>query len=62
MVLFPPYQALRHSRYEYVILHREGQPVDTGTDYLYISEDAGESWRKITREFGEIRSITWRPN
>ena len=29
---------------------------------VYSSEDAGESWRKITREFGEIRAIAWLPN
>jgi hypothetical protein len=29
---------------------------------VYSSEDAGESWCKIDREFGEIRSIAWLPN
>ena len=29
---------------------------------VYSSEDAGESWRKIEREFGEIRAIAWLPN
>jgi hypothetical protein len=29
---------------------------------VYISEDAGESWRKVAREFGEIRCIAWLPN
>lgn len=29
---------------------------------VYISEDAGESWRKIAREFGEIRTAAWLPN
>jgi photosystem II stability/assembly factor-like uncharacterized protein len=29
---------------------------------VYASEDAGESWRKIDREFGEIRAIAWLPN
>jgi photosystem II stability/assembly factor-like uncharacterized protein len=28
---------------------------------LYVSEDAGESWRKIAREFGEIRAAAWVP-
>jgi photosystem II stability/assembly factor-like uncharacterized protein len=28
---------------------------------LYVSEDAGESWRKIAREFGEIRAGAWVP-
>jgi photosystem II stability/assembly factor-like uncharacterized protein len=29
---------------------------------VYISEDAGEAWRKIAREFGEIRTAIWLPN
>ena len=29
---------------------------------VYASEDAGESWRKIAREFGEIRAAAWVPN
>jgi photosystem II stability/assembly factor-like uncharacterized protein len=29
---------------------------------VYISEDAGASWDKITREFGEIRTAAWLPN
>ncbi|MSP31182.1 MAG: hypothetical protein EXR09_12300 [Acetobacteraceae bacterium] len=29
---------------------------------VYASEDAGTSWRKIAREFGEIRSAVWVPN
>jgi hypothetical protein len=28
---------------------------------VYASEDAGESWRKIAREFGEIRTAAWPP-
>ena len=28
---------------------------------VYVSEDAGESWRKIAREFGEVRSAAWVP-
>ena len=28
---------------------------------VYVSEDAGESWRKIAREFGEIRTAAWLP-
>lgn len=28
---------------------------------VYITEDAGESWRKIAREFGEIRCCAWLP-
>ena len=29
---------------------------------VYVSEDAGSSWRKIAREFGEIRTAVWAPN
>lgn len=29
---------------------------------VYVSEDVGESWRKISREFGEIRAAAWLPN
>jgi photosystem II stability/assembly factor-like uncharacterized protein len=29
---------------------------------VYISDDAGDSWRKIGREFGEIRTAAWLPN
>jgi hypothetical protein len=29
---------------------------------VYVSEDAGASWRKIAREFGEIRAAVWLPN
>ena len=29
---------------------------------VYVTEDAGDSWRKIAREFGEIRSAIWVPN
>jgi photosystem II stability/assembly factor-like uncharacterized protein len=29
---------------------------------VYVTEDAGTSWRKIPREFGEIRSAAWVPN
>jgi hypothetical protein len=29
---------------------------------VYVSEDAGASWRKIAREFGEIRTAAWLPN
>jgi photosystem II stability/assembly factor-like uncharacterized protein len=28
----------------------------------YVSEDAGASWHKIAREFGEIRAAVWVPN
>ncbi|HEX3885743.1 MAG TPA: hypothetical protein VHW66_24045 [Stellaceae bacterium] len=29
---------------------------------VYVTEDAGTSWRKIAREFGEIRTAAWVPN
>ena len=29
---------------------------------VYVTEDAGASWRKIPREFGEIRAAAWVPN
>src|SRR2546427_46280 len=29
---------------------------------IYASEDAGDSWQKVKREFGEIRSIAWQAN
>jgi photosystem II stability/assembly factor-like uncharacterized protein len=29
---------------------------------VYVTEDAGVSWRKIAREFGEIRAAAWLPN
>jgi photosystem II stability/assembly factor-like uncharacterized protein len=29
---------------------------------VYVSDDAGASWRKIAREFGEIRAAVWVPN
>jgi photosystem II stability/assembly factor-like uncharacterized protein len=29
--------------------------------YLYRSDDGGESWRKLWREFGEVSSIAWVP-
>ncbi|MFQ6030841.1 MAG: WD40/YVTN/BNR-like repeat-containing protein [Dehalococcoidia bacterium] len=30
--------------------------------YLYRSEDGGDSWTKLWREFSEISSVTWVPN
>jgi photosystem II stability/assembly factor-like uncharacterized protein len=30
--------------------------------YVYTSLDAGQTWNKVAREFGEIRSIAWMPN
>ena len=29
---------------------------------IYASEDAGDSWQKVKREFGEIRTIAWQLN
>jgi photosystem II stability/assembly factor-like uncharacterized protein len=29
---------------------------------VYVSDDAGDSWCKIAREFGEIRAAAWLPN
>lgn len=29
--------------------------------YLYRSDDGGETWRKLWREFGEVSSIVWIP-
>jgi hypothetical protein len=28
---------------------------------VYVTEDGGASWRKIAREFGEIRAAVWVP-
>ena len=30
--------------------------------YLYRSDDAGESWKKLQREFSEIAAVRWIPN
>jgi hypothetical protein len=29
---------------------------------VQVTDDAGASWRKIAREFGEIRAAAWVPN
>jgi photosystem II stability/assembly factor-like uncharacterized protein len=29
---------------------------------LYATEDSGDSWRKLPREFTQIRAVTWVPN
>ena len=29
---------------------------------LYATEDAGDTWRKLPREFTEIRALSWVPN
>jgi photosystem II stability/assembly factor-like uncharacterized protein len=28
---------------------------------VYVTEDSGASWRKVAREFGEIRTAAWLP-
>jgi len=30
--------------------------------YVFTSVDAGETWQKNRREFGEIRALAWVPN
>jgi photosystem II stability/assembly factor-like uncharacterized protein len=30
--------------------------------YLYRSDDRGETWRKLRREFSEVSSIAWVPD
>jgi photosystem II stability/assembly factor-like uncharacterized protein len=29
---------------------------------VFVSDDAGDSWRKVKREFSEIRALAWVPN
>ena len=29
---------------------------------IFASEDAGDSWVKLRREFSEIRALAWTPN
>jgi hypothetical protein len=29
---------------------------------MFASEDAGDSWVKLRREFSEIRALAWTPN
>jgi len=31
----------------------------TMNGYVYLSDDSGQSWRKLSREFGEIRGLGW---
>jgi len=33
----------------------------TNYGQLYLSEDGGDSWTKLKREFGEIRALMVRP-
>ena len=30
--------------------------------YVYVSEDGGNSWSKLQKEFGEIRALAVTPN
>ena len=30
--------------------------------YLYVSEDGGDTWRKLKKEFGEVRAVSVTPN
>ena len=30
--------------------------------YVYVSEDGGNNWQKLQKEFGEIRSVALTPN
>jgi photosystem II stability/assembly factor-like uncharacterized protein len=30
--------------------------------YVYVSDDGGARWRKLSREFGEIRGLAWAPS
>ena len=45
------------------------QPADPGVifagsryGYLYRSDDGGDTWSKLWREFSEISSVTWLPS
>ena len=29
---------------------------------LLVTDDAGDSWRKFAREFGEVHALAWVPN
>jgi hypothetical protein len=33
----------------------------TNLGQVFRSEDGGESWIRLEREFGEIRALHWRP-
>ena len=30
--------------------------------YVYVSEDGGDSWQKLQKEFGEVRSVALLPS
>ena len=45
--------------------HRERPNVIVATSfyvYVYVSEDGGDSWKKLQKEFGEVRSVALLPN
>ncbi|HEY2331485.1 MAG TPA: hypothetical protein VGH94_06165 [Acidimicrobiales bacterium] len=44
--------------------HSNPERVVTNSHYgeLYVSEDAGASWRKLDRELTDVRVVTWLPN
>jgi photosystem II stability/assembly factor-like uncharacterized protein len=44
--------------------HAKPDRVVTCTHYgeLYVSEDAGTSWRKLARELTDVRTVAWFPN
>jgi len=29
---------------------------------LFVSNDGGDSWEKLRREFAEVRAVAWTPN
>jgi hypothetical protein len=29
---------------------------------LFMSHDAGDSWRKVHQEFSEVRALAWMPS
>ena len=46
-------------------VHPDVQDVVVGASlygYVYVSEDGGNSWQKLQKEFGEIRSVALTPN
>ena len=46
-------------------VHPDVQDVVVGASlygYVYVSEDGGENWQKLQKEFGEIRSVALTPN
>jgi photosystem II stability/assembly factor-like uncharacterized protein len=30
--------------------------------YVYVTDDGGDNWQKLKKEFGEIRSVAVTPN